>query len=76
MSRPEGFTDAQWHVEGVEDSGHGYSVVKGWHLECMWCEWKVVAQTKSAAVRLYRSHEAERYARANAESRARRAAAT
>ncbi|MCW2601850.1 MAG: hypothetical protein JWM02_3679 [Frankiales bacterium] len=67
---PDGFTDAQWHVDAIADSGVGYVVDKGWHLRCAWCSFEVTAPTKREAVDAYREHERERVEAFNREQTA------
>lgn len=72
---PPGWTDAQWHMEAIADSGNGYEVQRlpgrrGWRGSCLWCSWQDEWRLKREIVAAYREHERERWKECRAELRA------
>ena len=45
------------HLDGIQDTGEGYTVTQGWHIRCLWCSWWATRPTKREAETDYRDHE-------------------
>lgn len=51
------------HIDGIADTGDGYSLTKDgrlWDVRCIWCDWASLGnRTKTDAQEFYDEHEAE-----------------
>lgn len=55
---PEGFTDAQWHVDASGDTGTSHILAGRLYIvQCEWCPEAFAARTKAEAVAMFREHE-------------------
>jgi hypothetical protein len=45
------------HADAIADTGEGYSLAKGWHVSCLWCDWSATRRTGAEAEAAYRAHE-------------------
>ena len=54
---------AEHHAECIADTGDGYVLQhagrRSWTIDCLWCPWALVTNTKREAVEAYRTHEGE-----------------
>ncbi len=58
---PEGWDDADWHVDAAGDTGTSYMRVgRPYVIACEWCRDLFIAESYAKALAMFREHEDER----------------